>query len=67
LGNYIYSIGEREYDEFNGIIIKSDTSGNLIWLKRYDDTNRGFLICSTYDNNLMTVFDRSYYNGCVDI
>jgi hypothetical protein len=68
LNNYIYSVGLKAYyvpdaDHYDVILLKSDTLGNLIWLKNYGGTSMdwGWKIINTYDNNIILATLRSGY------
>ncbi|MFH2143318.1 MAG: T9SS type A sorting domain-containing protein [Bacteroidota bacterium] len=58
--NYLYMIGTKAFDiddadHYDAVVLKSDTSGNLIWLNRYGGfrMEMGTAITNTYDNKLI--------------
>ncbi len=68
MGGYLYSIGVKAYgvddaDHYDVILLKSDTLGNLIWLKNYGSISMdiGYKITSTYDNNIIIATMRCGY------
>ena len=68
LDNYFYITGNIEfpgYSYYDIMLLKTDTLGNLIWMKHFgNDKAIGYQIISTYDHKIMVAADsyENYYN-----